>query len=276
MTYINPTRHSTRVNKSDYFADLLQYRDFFISLIGSDISSRFRRSTLGVAWAIIQPLGLALVIAWVWGQVLGADDFMKFAVYVYSGMVVWELFSTTFMTSQDALLSAGGYIKQSRIPLLIFQIRPIFTAIVMNLLGTLGLIGLLLIVQPDAISPLHMVQYPLFLLAAFFLLAPLSCILSILGCKFRDLKHASMVMLNLIFFLSPIFFDRSVLLVPELQILPYVNPLVPLLDIFRSGLTEAGWAHTSSWITIGVMGSITWLVAIILMARNGRKIVFDL
>ncbi|MEQ1785263.1 MAG: hypothetical protein ABMA14_28290, partial [Hyphomonadaceae bacterium] len=50
-----------------YLGDLMTYRHLCWNLVTSDLRSRFRRTQLGVLWAVIQPLVMALLIAAVWG-----------------------------------------------------------------------------------------------------------------------------------------------------------------------------------------------------------------
>ena len=71
-----------------YVLDVGRYRHLCWNLVGSDLRSRFRRSHLGIIWAIIQPLSFALIIAFVYGQLFGQKSFWEYAIYVYSGMLV--------------------------------------------------------------------------------------------------------------------------------------------------------------------------------------------
>src|SRR5579871_5700577 len=113
-----------------YVADLFRYRHLCWNLVGSDLRARFRRSYLGILWAIIQPLAYSLVIAWAWGAIFHAPNYWSFAVYVFSGMLVWEYFNSTLIVSLDGLISAIGYLRQSRIPFFVFQLRVPLTAAV--------------------------------------------------------------------------------------------------------------------------------------------------
>ena len=146
MTYVN-IRQRQMPFVIRYVGDLLAYRHLAFSLVGSDLRSRFRRSQVGILWAIIQPLAFSMMIALVWGSVFNTDSYWQFAVYVFSGMIVWEYFTSVVSVSQDALINAEGYLKQTRVPFFIFQVRTPLTSMVVFLLGVVGLQILILTLE---------------------------------------------------------------------------------------------------------------------------------
>jgi ABC-type polysaccharide/polyol phosphate export permease len=84
MSYVNV--HSRELPfLTRYAADLFTYRHLCWNLVGADLRARFRRSRLGILWAIIQPLAFALMIAAVWGGMFNVADYWAFAIYVFSG-----------------------------------------------------------------------------------------------------------------------------------------------------------------------------------------------
>src|SRR5262245_26606545 len=95
-----------------YVLDLIIYRHFALNLVGSDLRSRFRRSYFGILWAVAQPLGFALIIAWVWGSLFNQTSVLDYAIYVFSGFIVWDYFSAVMNVSQDSLTMSEGYLKQ--------------------------------------------------------------------------------------------------------------------------------------------------------------------
>src|SRR5690606_26092310 len=153
-----------------------RYRHLCWNLVGSDLRSRFRRSHLGILWAVLQPLGFSLIIASVWAGVFQSQTFSTFVVYVYSGMLVWESFSQSILLSLDALINSKGYLKQARIPFLVFQMRVPLAGMVILLIGLTGLFGLMAVMDqfPETVLPLLLL--PLYLGMLFIFVTPLSII----------------------------------------------------------------------------------------------------
>jgi lipopolysaccharide transport system permease protein len=259
-----------------YIADLLTYRHLAYNLVGGDLRSRFRRSYLGILWAVIQPLSFSLVIGFVWGSLFKYESIWEFALFIFSGMVVWEYFLNTVSGSQDSLISSEGYLRQTRIPFLIFQMRQPLAGMVVLLAGCVGLVGYMLVMDFFPAPGWHLLLVPLFFPVLLLFSIPLAVIMSILGTRYRDLKHITLIATQALFFVSPVMLGREVLERPELEFMQYANPVVPLLDLFRAPLLYGDvWrleslGTLSSWI-VGL-----WLVAIVVSVKVGRKIIFSL
>lgn len=268
-------RKSPRKGQPGYARALLRYRHLCTNLVASDVRARFRRSRLGILWAIIQPLSFSLMIALVWGA-LFQQSFLSFAVYVFSGMIVWEYFSNVVLGSQDSLIGSEGYLKQGRIPLIVFQARTPLSGIVIYLAGLAGLFGMLLVLNQFPDPGLHLLQVPAFFGVLLAFLFPLAIIFSLLGTQFRDLRHASAIAINALFFMSPVMLAREYLEADRLAFLHYVNPIIPLLDMMRAPLLESAWWDAQDMIVMGGWIGGLWVIALTLSIRFGRSIVFAL
>ncbi|MDP3493889.1 MAG: ABC transporter permease [Hyphomonadaceae bacterium] len=275
MSYTNYSTRSLPFPVS-YFVDLVRYRHLAWNLVGSDLRSRFRRSHLGILWAVLQPLGFSLIIAVVWSQVFKADSFMTFTVYVYSGMLVWEYFSQCIVIGLDSLMSSRGYLKQARIPFLIFQVRVPLSGLVVMACGMIGLVVLMVAVGQFPPLGLHLLLVPLFMGMLLLLVIPLSIIFSIIGPSFRDARYIIALALQAVFFLSPVMLDRAVLHSPSLSLLQYINPVISLLDLFRNPMLH-GLLWSSQDVAIWACWTAgLWAIALWTTVRTGRKIIFAL
>jgi lipopolysaccharide transport system permease protein len=257
-----------------YLADLSRYRHLCWNLVGSDLRSRFRRSRLGILWAIIQPLAFALIIAFVYGQLFGQKSYWTYAIYVFSGMLVWEMFGTVANVSLDAFTSAEGYLRQARIPFLIFQARVPLSAVVIFAAGYVGLIVVQLSVgQLPAIGfPLLLV--PLYPIIALFFLMPFAIAMSIIGTQFRDVKYITIIVLQLLYFLSPVMLTKDFLASPHLVLLKYINPVYPLVELFRGPAVYGQLWPQEGVMTLVAWSGAFWIFAFALAVRFGRRIVF--
>ncbi len=276
MTYLNLQRDRTLPFAVDYFADLFTYRHLCWNLVGSDLRARFRRSRLGILWAVIQPLMFSLIIAAVWGTVFGSGNYWNYAIYVFSGMIVWEYFSTNIVVAQDALINAEGYLKQTRVPFLIFQVRTPLTGMVILLCGIIGLVVMMTVLGLWRPLGLHLLLVPVFLVILLLFATPIATIMSIVGTQFRDVKHISYIAVQALFFVSPVMLERSVLERPELGFLEFANPMMPIIDMFRAPLLDGRLWQPSALGAVLAWTAGLWIVAVLLQARFGRRLVFAL
>jgi lipopolysaccharide transport system permease protein len=257
-----------------YLADIFTFRHLCWNLVGSDLRARFRRSHLGLLWAVIQPLGFALVVAAVWGNVFKVADYWEFSIYLFSGMVLWEYFSNVVIVSQDALISAEGYLKQTRVPFFIFQLRVPLSGFVTMFCGLIGLVIVMAVLQRFPPFGTHYAYVaPFFALFLFFSI-PIAMIMSVVGTKFRDAKHIAQLAMQALFFLSPVMLSRDILAQPELWILKYVNPMISMFELFRGPLVYGEIWRNETLLIAGIWTASLWVFALFLQASAGRKLVF--
>jgi lipopolysaccharide transport system permease protein len=259
-----------------YLSDLFLYRHLAWNLVGSDLRARFRRSQIGVLWAVIQPLAFSLTIALVWGSLFQSESYWDYAVYVFSGMIIWEYFASVVNVSQDALINAEGYLKQTRVPFFIFQIRTPLTSMVIFLLGMAGLA--LLVICLQKLPPLgeHLLLIPVFPVVLLLFGIPLGTIMSIAATHFRDIKYISQILIQALFFVSPVMLGREILERPELTVLNYVNPMAPLINLFRAPIIDGQFWNQTEAVTLVVWIVGLWGIAILMAVRAGRRLVFAL
>lgn len=273
MAYVNIRERSSPF-LIRYLGDLLTYRHLALSLVGSDLRSRFRRSQVGILWAIIQPLAFSMMIALVWGSLFKSESYWDFAVYVFSGMIVWEYFTSVVSVSQDALINSEGYLKQTRIPFFIFQIRTPLTSMVIFLLGVAGLV--ILVTVLGKLPPLgeYLLLIPAFPIVLLMFAIPLATIMSITATQFRDMKYISQILIQAMFFVSPVMIGREILARPELEFLAYLNPMVPLIGLFRAPIIDGViWGQTELITMVAWIFGL-WVLAIYMSVRAGRRLIF--
>lgn len=257
-----------------YLADLLAYRHLCWNLVGSDLRSRFRRTQLGLLWALIQPLGFALMIAFVWGALDRTLSIWEFALYVLAGHAVFDMFSHVVNSGQDTIAAAGGYLRQARVPFFIFQLRVTLTGLVFFLFELVAVLGFALAIGAFPPPGPHLMLIPLFMGMATLFCCALSIIFSIAGTLYRDIRHASGLFLRALFLTSPVMLPREILDQPQLKFLEVLNPLVPLLDMFRDPMIYGKMWEAQDVLVISIWTAGLWAIALIWAASVGRKLVF--
>lgn len=259
-----------------YFSDLANFRHLAINLVGSDLRARFRRSRLGIVWAIVQPLAFSMVIGFVWGGLFNYDSVWEFSLYVFSGMLIWEYFTNCVLTGQDSIVAAEGYIRQTSIPFLIFQVRTPLSSLVILLAGCVGLLAFETALDAlPAFGP-HLLLIPAYFGVLLMFGLPVTILMSILGVQFRDMKYISMITVQALFFVTPVMLGREMLARPELWFMKFVNPVVPLIDLFRAPIVNGEYWDLETLATMGAWIAILWVLAIIASSLTGRRLIYSL
>lgn len=257
-----------------YLADLVAYRHLCWNLVGIDLRSRFRRTRLGLLWALIQPLALALMIAYVWNALDRSVSLWEFALYVLAGQAVFELFTNIMMSGQDTLIASGGYLRQARVPFFIFQMRVVLTALVFFLIEVVAVLGFAAAVGAFPAPGPHLLLIPVYVVVVGLFGAAFCIIFSIAGTLYRDVRHASGLLTRALFLTSPVLLPRAVLDQPQLRFLEFLNPLVPLLDMFRDPVLYGQMWQMQDALVIAIWTVGLWVLALVWGASVGRKLVF--
>lgn len=257
-----------------YLGDLMSYRHLCWNLVGSDLRSRFRRTRLGVLWAVIQPLAFALMIAFVWGALSRTGNYWEFALYVLVGMTAFELFGAALSGGQDAIANAAGFVKQARIPLFVFQLRVVLSASANFLFAMIGVVIFGLAIGGLPAPGLHLLLLPAFLVVAVLFALPITIIMSLLGALYRDVRHISGLAERAIFLLSPVMLPREVLEQPQLKFMEFLNPIVPFLDMFRDPLVHGRLWDQQDVLVMSVWIVGLWAIALLTSGSVGRRVVF--
>jgi lipopolysaccharide transport system permease protein len=132
-----------------YFYGIYESRYFWTHLALSDLRSKWRRSFLGVAWSVVQPLGMTMLLAVVFGKIFH-QDIVEYAPYILSGMITWDFFTATLTGGSLSFVQADAYIKQYRHPLAIYTLRTTLTNLMVFMMASLSLIGWVLVMRPQS------------------------------------------------------------------------------------------------------------------------------
>ena len=121
-----------------------------------------------------------------------------------------------------------------------------------------------------------MIGVPAALGIAFVFVLPISILFSVAGTQFRDLRYITMLMLQAMFFLTPVMLKRSYLETPPLDILNIINPAVPLINLFREPMLYGQFWDTRDVIVLAVWTGALWVAAVASSVIFGRKVIFAL
>ena len=260
--------------ESRYFDRLWRFRHLVWHLASVDLRARFRRSFFGIFWAMLQPLFLVGILTVVF-TTFSADPWQKYFVYVFSGLVLWNFISESITLGASSIENAAGYLRQTRIPIIIFPTRAVMHSLVIALTGILSLFICTIIVSPQAIDWKWLLTPLIFAHLAFFIL-PLAIISAFIALRFRDFHNFLTLILQAFWFFSPVFIMREVFEKPGLKQFTELNPVAAYCDTFRAILIEHSFPHIQSLVLLTGYIILLWLMAIWLLRREENKVIWYL
>ena len=195
-------------------ATIYQQRALVRAFASRDISTRYRTSSLGWAWSLVQPLVALLVYAAVFSLVfkiqappLGADpERTSFAAFLFTGMVTWNLFSGLLLQSMGSLKSNGELLRKVHFPAWTPVLGTSIVQLIQVALEVLVLIGMFAFQRNIGIS--WLVAIPILIATALFAQG-VGFILSIANARFGDVQYMVTVSLGALYFLTPVLYPMS-------------------------------------------------------------------
>jgi len=236
-----------------------QYRDLILQLVRRDVTSRYKRSVLGVAWTMLNPLGTMLILTIVFSKLFGRIE--GYAAYILSGLVIWNFFSQASSTGINNLVRGGPMFTRIYVPRTAFAISSVGTGIVNLLLTLVILFGVMLVIGVPITWVSLLVFIPI-ILTSFFALG-MSLLISSAGIFFEDVVQMYQILMTAWMYFTPIIYDIEIL--PEfVQRLEQFNPMYHLIKLFRHttylgemfSWADLGWCALFSFGTL-IVG---WLV----------------
>lgn len=235
--------------------EVLQYQDLIYQLVRRDIVARYKRSVLGVAWTMLNPLAMMIVMTIVFSQLFHAVE--GYPAYILSGLITWTFFSQTTSAIINSLVWGGAFFQRIYVPLSAFAISAMGTGIVNLFLSLIPLLGVMLIVRVPIRPSIIFVPIPILFLACFAL--GVGLLISSIAIFFPDVVEMYQVALMIWFYITPIIYPIKI--IPE-NLLPLLkfNFFLPLLNLFRMvvyegkvpTLTDLLSAFLIAFVTLGL------------------------
>lgn len=226
-----------------------QRRDLMRELVVRELKERYKRSVIGIAWSLLNPLAQWLVLSFVFSLVVPVK-IAHYSSFVFSGILVWTWFQGSLLGGAMAITGHGSFIRQPGFPVALLPVVVVATNLIHFLLALPVLFGFLWI---DGQRPsLVLLALPLVIGLQFLLSLGMVYVIATINVTFRDTQHLLAVALLLFFYLTPVFYDVSA--VPE-QFRPFywLNPLTILLDSYRRILLEGSWPQPALLAPLGLV-----------------------
>ena len=226
------------------------YRELLRNLIVKELKVKYKDSALGFFWTLVRPLLYLLVYSVAIGIFLGAGRTIPdFGVYLFTGLLVWTLFTDVVGGATGAIVSNAGLVKKVYFPRELLTFSVVGAALINALLQVVVLIGAYVVTrQFPPVSDLYLVPLAVAVLVLFS--TGLGLILGAVNVYLRDVEYLVEVGLLLWFWMTPIVYDwtkvRQQLVIDHhlewLFQIYMANPMTNIVLAFQRALWPAG--HT--------------------------------
>ncbi|MBY0483689.1 MAG: ABC transporter permease [Nitrosomonas sp.] len=233
--------HPPNTTFLDNFLRLWQHHPLIFQMIKREVIGRYRGSFLGLLWTFVNPILMLAIYTFVFGVVFKIrldpqntdiyDDKFAFALLLFTGLIIFNLFSECLSRSPGLILANVNYVKKVIFPLEILPLVSLGSALFHAGISFLVLVTFMLVID----HPIHwtLICLPIIVLPLLLLIMGLSWMLASIGVYVRDIGQFIGLILTMLLFLSPIFYPASAL--PEsVRDYLFLNPLSFVIEQARA------------------------------------------
>lgn len=237
----------------------LRHADLVMALTRREVIGRYRGSVMGVLWSFLHPLLMLAVYTFVFSVVFrsrwpgGTGDRTEFALMLFTGLVVFNIFSECLNKAPNLVLGNVNYVKKVVFPLEVLPVVSLLSALFHAAvsLAVWCAFHLLYFGWP----PVTGLLFPIVLLPLVLLTLGASWFLASLGVYLRDVAQMIGIVTTVLLFLSPVFYSVDVL--PErFHAAMRLNPLTDTIEQARTVLVAGGGIDMQRWLTSLAIGLV--------------------
>ena len=249
--------------KSAYILKQLVLRDFKL---------KYRRSFLGVAWSVLNPLFMMLIMAAVFSTMMRftSDTIPSFPLYIILGNVTFSLMSESTSAGMGSIIGAASLLKKVRIKRWVFPVQKVLFAIV-NF--AFSLIAVLFVMLAVGVYPTWTVVFlPVLVVFLGAFCIGLSLLLSALSVFFRDVMHLWSVILTAWTYATPLFYPIEIL--PDwMMALENFNPMYHFVNYIRTALLYQQAPSLKLHLVCAVCALLMLGIGYLVFRRTERKFI---
>jgi ABC-2 type transport system permease protein len=246
--------------------DIWAYRGLLSLLVRRELKARYKDSTLGFVWSLLRPLALLAVYYVAIGKFLQASKSTPdYAVYIYSGITIWSLFSEILSAGTGSIIANGGLVKKIYLPREVFPLSAIGSALFNFMIQVFILLTVTFIVgKPPGLDRLG--YFALATVLVLVIGTALAFLLSALNVYLRDIQYLVEITLMFAMWTAPVVYQwhyvRQEVGGGRAMTLYQCNPLTLAVEAFQ----QAFWVRGDSVVwTDGLPGHPSHLITYILV-----------
>lgn len=210
--------------------NIYNYRELLKNNVKKEIRGKYKNSALGVIWTFLNPLLQLLVYALIFPLILKTTQ-EYYVIFVCVGLIPWTFFTTSVSQSAWTIIANGNIVKKVYFPREILPISVVTSGMVNFLISTLIIVAFCLIYGLGLTK--YVVFFPLILIIQYVFQLGVAFILSAATVYFRDLEHFIQIVLQVMFYATPIVYAGET--IPEaFRFIINLNPMAHIINGYRA------------------------------------------
>lgn len=234
------------------------------ALVQRDLEARYKGSTLGNLWPLLNQLSQLLIYTYVFSVVLRVKlslqglppNNLTFGLWLFAGLLPWIAFTSGFTQASTSVIGQPNLIKKVVFPLELLPLVPVLSAFIESTFGLMALITLVAIAS-DTLHP-TLCLLPLVWLPQLLLTTGLGYLTASLTVFLRDIPQTIGVLLNLWFYMTPIVYPSSVIPEAFREWIFLLNPLAAIAELYRDLILVGQVEHWKEWLMTYLISTVVF------------------
>ena len=249
-----------------------EYKSLLWEFVKRDIKLKYRNSALGILWSMLNPLLIMIVLTFIFSNIF-KNSIPNFPVYCLSGRLLYDFFSQSTNQSMVSITGKSSLIKKIYVPRYLYPLSRVISSFIIFLISLVPLIGIMLFTGVPLNKMNVLILYPLTML--FFIGLGVGLMLSAINVFFRDLQHLYSVVLLVVMYMSAIFYSPDII-EPKYMFILQLNPVFPVISVFRDCILYGQITSLTNWILCGVYAFISLVIGTIVFYRAQDKFILHI
>ncbi len=255
--------------------ELIRSRELIFFLTWRDLKVRYKQTILGVAWAVIQPVMTMVVFSIFFGGLAGVpSDGIPYPLFSLAGLLPWQLFENSLRNASRSLVTNRNMITKIYFPRVVLPLSSVLASIVDFFVA--GPILIFMMIYYHYSPNIYALLIPYYILLTIVTAFGVGLWFSAMDVLYRDIGYIIPFLCQLWMYLTPIAYGSGMISNPKLQFIYNLNPMVGVVNGFRSSLLGVYAAVPVQSIVFSSIISILILVSGLVYFRRMEKQFADL
>lgn len=252
--------------------DLWRFKFAIVSFIVNRLRKRYQRSVLGFGWSLLNPFLTLCVLTAVFSLLFSAPP-ETYALYIISGLLPWTFLRDSISVAGTSIVEGETFHKKANIPKMFFPLIAVSTESINFVLSLVSFLVLGLILGIPMAKTL--IFFPLLFAVTFLLAFGAALVFSVSTVYFRDLTHILNVVLNALFYFTPIIYSLDQ--IPErFRFLFLFNPFYYPVTLYRNIIFEGVLPNSTDVLITMLLAAGFLFLGVIVVKWRDRDLIFRL
>lgn len=246
--------------------EIWNYKELLYFFTWRDFKVRYKQTTIGVLWAIFQPFITMVIFSLFFGGLLKIpSDNVPYPIFVYTGLLFWQFFSTSLSETSNTFISNQAIITKVYFPRLLLPLSSVSTKLVDFAIASIILVGMMIYYgYTPNLSGLFIL--PLLLIITFMIAVGGGLFLASINVKYRDVRYILPFFIQILLFITPVIYPSSI--AGQYSYLLALNPMMGVIQSARAALLGTS---PINWLLIFI-SFITSLIFIVIGVVYFKKV----